>query len=68
MSTQTHPGAAHGFGKAEVLGPADGFAAAGVAVLLLFAPALSLPTMPSLACIMGSWTSCDNQHDMGALF
>lgn len=51
----THPAAAHGLGSAEVLGPAEGFAA-GVAVLL---PPLSLllPAMPSLACIIGSCTS-----------
>lgn len=53
----THPGAAQGLGRADVLGPAEGFAA-GVAACRFAPPALSLPTMSSLACIMGSWTSC----------
>lgn len=56
LFSAAHPAAAHGLGSADVLGPAEGFAA-GVAVLFDPSALLLLPAMPSLACIMGSCTS-----------
>lgn len=66
----THPdavGDAHGFGSADVFGPAPEpdvvpcppwVPCVPVAVLLLLLPC----TISSLACIMGSWKSCQNER------
>ena len=52
-----HPAGAHGLGSADVLGPPDGLdAGAGAGLFDPAEPALS--AIPSLACIMGSCTSC----------
>lgn len=56
-SYYAHPVGAQGLGKAEVLGPSEGFDGAGAAVFDPALPALSLFVKPSLACIMGSCTS-----------